>query len=68
MNCPCKNCENKGCGSYHDICKQYLTWSAERTKHRELEQQNKRDEFYFKNINIRNNRRLRDGRHKNTII
>lgn len=21
--CPCKDCENKGCGSYHDECEPY---------------------------------------------
>lgn len=23
MYCPCKDCERKGCGSYHDICEDY---------------------------------------------
>lgn len=26
MESPCKNCENKGCGSYHDKCLPYLRW------------------------------------------
>lgn len=27
MICPCKNCEKKGCGSYHDQCNEYQVWS-----------------------------------------
>lgn len=23
MICPCKDCENKGCGVYHDQCEEY---------------------------------------------
>ena len=29
MICPCKDCENKGCGTYHDQCEkyqQYVEW------------------------------------------
>lgn len=25
---PCKKCENKGCGSYHDECKPYQEYKA----------------------------------------
>lgn len=28
MKCPCADCEKKGCGSYHDICKEYQKWKA----------------------------------------
>ena len=27
---PCANCENKGCGSYHDKCEAYQEFAAER--------------------------------------
>lgn len=27
---PCKNCEKKGCGAYHDICPEYVQWKGER--------------------------------------
>lgn len=26
MKAPCKNCPNKGCGSYHDQCEEYQTY------------------------------------------
>lgn len=26
MICPCKDCENKGCGVYHSKCEKYLKW------------------------------------------
>jgi len=25
-NCPCKTCDRKGCGSYHDECSLYQDW------------------------------------------
>ena len=28
--CPCKKCDRKGCGSYHDVCKEYKGWSSEK--------------------------------------
>lgn len=24
--CPCKDCENQGCGAYHEQCQPYLEW------------------------------------------
>lgn len=42
MKCPCINCERKGCGTYHDICKPYQEYKQEiartsqnRTKYKE---------------------------------
>lgn len=34
---PCKDCENKGCGAYHDKCEKYLQFikSNEETKKRQ---------------------------------
>lgn len=32
MICPCKDCSNKGCGSYHDKCQAYQDFVAERDK------------------------------------
>lgn len=29
---PCKDCPNKGCGSYHDKCQAYQDFVAERDK------------------------------------
>lgn len=28
--CPCHTCERKGCGAYHDECKQYQEFHQER--------------------------------------
>lgn len=27
MICPCKDCENKGCGEYHSKCEPYLQFA-----------------------------------------
>ena len=32
MAAPCKTCDNKGCGSYHDKCLVYLNWKEEKQK------------------------------------
>ena len=29
MICPCKDCERKGCGSYHDQCEDYQNFVRE---------------------------------------
>ena len=26
MKNPCRNCPKKGCGAYHDICKEHQKW------------------------------------------
>ena len=41
MACPCKDCPQKGCGSYHDQCEKYQSWSAEqkRIKQQQREEQ-----------------------------
>lgn len=31
-NCPCKDCEKKGCGAYHELCEKYQAFRAERLK------------------------------------
>lgn len=28
MIAPCRDCENKGCGSFHDRCGKYRAWVA----------------------------------------
>lgn len=37
---PCKKCERRGCGSYHDECAEFLAW----TKENELLKQAKMEE------------------------
>ena len=39
--CPCKDCENKGCGPYHDKCEAYQKWVQE---NKEQKQKQKRDD------------------------
>lgn len=33
---PCKYCDKKGCGAYHDICKDNLEWKARKMKEKEV--------------------------------
>lgn len=30
MICPCKGCENNGCGAFHDQCEPYQQWQKDR--------------------------------------
>ena len=30
MECPCKTCEGKGCGAYHEECGPYQAWKRNR--------------------------------------
>ena len=54
INCPCVNCEKKGCGAYHDKCEKFLAFKRESAVEAE-----KRKEFYAaKRIRIINTRRL----------
>lgn len=43
MNAPCRNCENKGCGSYHDHCPAFKKFREERNCVNERREQKKRD-------------------------
>lgn len=45
---PCKECKNKGCGSFHDRCKKYQDYKKELDK-REKE---KKKWKYSKNLKI----------------
>ncbi len=40
MICPCKDCENKGCGVYHSQCEKYLEYreSLEMARKKEKEE------------------------------
>ena len=33
--CPCKDCENQGCGAYHDQCEKYAEWKQLQAEEKE---------------------------------
>lgn len=43
MICPCKECPDKGCGSYHDQCGKYQEWMSEQ---RIIKEKKKNDSIY----------------------
>ena len=51
MVCPCKGCENAGCGSFHDQCEKYQEWVQK--------QQAAKRKKYAEEIEERRNRRNR---------
>lgn len=54
MNCPCINCERKGCGAYHDQCKKFKKYTKEKTKIRnEKKKYNLNPRKRFENITDR---------------
>lgn len=34
--CPCKDCEKKGCGTYHSQCKKYNDYNEKNKKQRKV--------------------------------
>lgn len=54
MNCPCINCERKGCGAYHDQCKKFKKYTKEKIKIRnEKKKYNLNPRKRFENITDR---------------
>ena len=47
---PCIHCERKGCGAYHDICKEYNDWKKAGREQKEIAKKGK------KRIYIRSNK------------
>ena len=48
---PCKECNNKGCGAFHDKCEPYQEFVAERKRLQEIKRNSKRtrrDEYLQK--------------------
>ena len=41
MECPCKDCPQKGCGAYHDICPEHTEWKEEFEKEKQVIQKKK---------------------------
>lgn len=46
IQCPCGDCENSGCGEYHDTCDKYQTWK-QRCDAIKQEQREKRQKEYY---------------------
>ena len=44
MKCPCKECPDKGCGSYHDQCEKYQEWISEQNN---IKDKKKNDSIYY---------------------
>lgn len=44
MVCPCKDCDNKGCGVYHSQCQKYLEYK--KWKEQVNEKERKAKAFY----------------------
>lgn len=35
-DCPCGNCQNKGCGEFHSECEEYQKWRKQEDEKKEL--------------------------------
>ena len=35
---PCKDCERKGCGVYHDVCEKHKKWRKQEAKIKKIKQ------------------------------
>jgi len=60
MSNPCKDCEKKGCGVFHDECAAYQLFVKE---NREISEKRQEDAMYrgYMFYGIRNMKRLRAG-------
>jgi hypothetical protein len=56
---PCKDCPKCGCGSYHDECEAYQTWTKER---QERQRKLKEERWRFYQVNTRTYDRYRKKR------
>ena len=58
-NAPCKNCSNKGCGSYHSQCEKYIAFQKECEEARK-QRKNEADYLSYKRdcIRVRKRRKL----------
>ena len=54
INCPCINCEKKGCGVYHDKCEKYQAFKRDSA----AEAAKKREFYAAERIRIINTRRF----------
>lgn len=45
MNPPCRECERKGCGTYHSECELYQAFLVENEKEKEVRKKIKEDKY-----------------------
>lgn len=50
MECPCKDCEFKGCGELHDTCKSYKIWREEFQRLKDIKNSRFKEDLYFEHI------------------
>ena len=51
---PCKECPKKGCGSFHDICEEYIKYKTEVERLKKERYDQGRTEFELDAIKFRN--------------
>lgn len=49
---PCKDCEKKGCGAYHDKCPEYLAFKEQHKKEKEERQSRIKVEMDYRTMTI----------------
>lgn len=47
MICPCKDCPQKGCGSYHDKCESYQLWLADKHEKDQIKRKQQMEDLLF---------------------
>lgn len=62
MICPCKDCENKGCGAYHSSCEPYLAFVKERNELNEWKHEQVKNHSLSEEQEKKHWRNLRMGR------
>jgi len=55
-SCPCKECENKGCGAFHDTCPEYVSWKRDKA---EFDEQVRKQKEEFMDVRFIKKRRFK---------
>lgn len=64
MKCPCKDCEKKGCGSFHDSCENFKKWTASRQEANKIKWLEQDSRSMSRDHEIKYRKNLKQGRKK----
>ena len=64
MICPCKECENQGCGAYHSECEKFAGWQEWRSEGIRRRMADADNRQISRNQEMKYRRNLKQGRNR----
>lgn len=64
MTCPCRDCERKGCGSYHSHCEKFTEWQEWKAEGNKRRQADKETRQLSRDHELKYRRNLKTGVYK----